>query len=86
MLTLIAVIAALIIGICAGLTYAEIKHMRERIAALEAADGKKHLPYQAAEQIEDGLAALNYIIFDDDLQRERIQNAVAHFQAARSGK
>ena len=75
---------ALAAGFAIGKTYADIKCMRERISALEAAQAK-HLPFRSADEIENGIAALNYIVFDEDLKRERIQNALAHLQNARSG-
>lgn len=82
--TLIIAIAALIAGIAIGLTAAVIKRQDARISALEAVDAKRHLPYPAADAIEDGLAALLPILYDDDLKRDRINNAIAHFQKARN--
>jgi hypothetical protein len=82
---ILALAAALIAGIAIGLTYAEIKHLRGRIAALESAQAK-HLPYRTAEEIEDGIGALIPILYEEELTHERIQNALIHFQRARSGK
>jgi hypothetical protein len=78
------VFAALVAGIVIGLTYAEIKHLRERIAALEAAQAK-HLPYRTAEEIEDATAAILTMKFKNDFNGEIIDNALAHLQQARNG-
>ncbi len=80
-----SVLAAFIAGIAIGMIYKEAKHMGERIAALEAAQ-VKHLPYRAAEEIEDATAAILRIKFETDFRQEVIDNALEHLQMARTGK
>jgi len=82
---ILALIVTLAIGIAIGRLWAEFRHMRERIAALEAAQAK-HLPYRTAEEIEDGIGALLPLLYEDEIRHERIQNALVHFQRARGGK
>lgn len=81
----ILVLAALVAGIAIGLTAAEIKHMRERIATLETAQAKR-MPYHSIEEIENGFAALNAIEFKLDFEKDCLENAKAHFGNARNGR
>jgi uncharacterized membrane protein YraQ (UPF0718 family) len=84
MFTLISVMAALIAGIAIGLVLAEFTHMRERIAALEAAQAK-HLPYKTAESIEDAEAAIIKAMREVRFNNDLLENALAHMQSARDG-
>ncbi len=84
-LVTVLILAALVAGFAIGMIYAEIKHMRERIIALETAQAK-HLPYKSAEAIEDATAALLTAKFKMDLNQEFLDNALAHLQMARNWK
>jgi hypothetical protein len=79
------ILAALIAGIAIGLTYAEIKHLRERIKALEASQAK-HLPYHTADEIENATAAINALQFELDFKKGLLDNALAHLYNARNGR
>jgi hypothetical protein len=83
-LVTVLILAALVAGIAIGLTFAEIKCLRERIKALEVSQAK-HLPYKTANEIEDGISALLPLLFEEETTHERIQNALVHFQRARNG-
>lgn len=85
MSTFFAILAALLAGIGIGMGIREFRHMRERIAALERAQAK-HLPYHTAEEIENATAAVNRIMFELDLKREFVDNALNHLKAARGKK
>lgn len=80
--TLFAIIAALLAGIGIGMGLREWKHMKDRISALEKAQ-KAHLPYKAADEIENAIASINRIAFDLDLKQEFVDNALEHLKAAR---
>ena len=84
-LVTVLILAALAAGIATGMTYVEIRHMRDRIAALESAQAK-HLPYKSAEAIEDATAALLIAKFKMDFNQEILDNALAHLAHAREGK
>lgn len=81
----LAIIAALAAGFAIGKEYAEIRHMRERITALEAAQAR-HLPYRTAESIEDAEAAIIKAMHEVRFNNELLENALAHMQIARDGK
>jgi hypothetical protein len=83
-LIIVLLLAALSAGIAIGMTYAEIKHMRVRIAALETSQAK-HLPYRTADEIEDATAAILRIKFEKDFWQELVENALEHLQNARGG-
>ena len=83
-LVTVLILIALSAGIAIGMTYAEIKHLRVRIAALEASQAK-HLPYRTADEIEDATAAILRIKFEADFRQELVDNALAHLQQARGG-
>jgi hypothetical protein len=78
------VIAALVAGIAIGLTYSEIKHLRERVATLEA-NQAKHLPYKTADEIEEATAGILKAKFENEFRGELLDNALAHLQQARNG-
>jgi hypothetical protein len=59
--------------------FAMLKHCHRHAQAA-------HLPYLAAEEIENGLAALWILKRELDLKEELVENAIAHLQAARGGK
>jgi hypothetical protein len=80
----LALIVTFVAGIAVGSARAEIKNMRTRITALEAAQAK-HLPYRTAEEIEDATAALLTAKYKMDLNQEFLDNALAHLQNARNG-
>lgn len=80
----IALIIAFAAGIAIGRAHAEFRHMRDRIAALEASQAK-HLPYRTAEEIEDATAAILTMKFKNDFNGEIIDNALAHLRQARNG-
>jgi hypothetical protein len=85
LLIILSILAALVAGIAIGMTYAEIKHLRDRISVLETAQ-VKHLPYKSAEAIEDATAALLIAKFKMDFNQDLLDNALAHLQHARVGK
>jgi hypothetical protein len=45
----------------------------------------RHLPYRAAEEIENSLAALWTLMRELDFKTSLVENAIAHMQAARGG-
>jgi hypothetical protein len=63
---------------------AELRHMREKITALEASQ-VKHLPYKTAESIEDAEAAIIKAMREVRFNNELLDNALAHLQLARNG-
>jgi hypothetical protein len=81
---ILAILIALLAGYAIGKTHAEIKCLRERIASLEDAQAK-HLPYRTNDEIENSIAALLTLKFQQDLKTEFIDNALGHLQNARSG-
>lgn len=57
----------------------------KRIGQLELAQAK-HLPYRAADEIENSLAALLRLKNEADFRQDLIDNALNHLQQARNGK
>ncbi len=66
----------------------------DNIAASKAAHKRavKHLvrtfrlPYRAADELENGLAALWLLKRELDFRTDLVENAIAHLQAARGGE
>jgi hypothetical protein len=80
----IALIITFAAGLAIGKTHSDMRHLRERIVALEAAQAK-HLPYRTADEIENATAALNAMQFDLDFKKSLLDNALAHLLQARGG-
>jgi hypothetical protein len=84
MVCTLAVLIALIAGICIGALVMDNIHLHTENAALKAAQAK-HLPYMTAEEIEDATAAILTAKFKHDFNGELLDNALAHLQKARNG-
>jgi hypothetical protein len=63
--------------------YTTIRPQNERIRKLEQASAKR-LPYQSADEIENGIAALLYTMQDLSLRKDMLENALAHLKKARN--
>lgn len=89
--SIVAIVVALIAGICLGGLMNEFRHMLKqieqmgkRIEQLEQSQ-VKHLPYKTADAIEDACAAILRLKFENDLRGDFIDNALAHLGKARNG-
>ena len=60
-----------------------INSMRRRLNELERS-GPKKLPYKSRDEIENAIAAINYLYFDRQLENDAIENALAHLRKARN--
>lgn len=80
----LALIVTFTAGIAIGQAHSEFRHMRERIAALEASQAR-HLPYRTAESIEDAEAAIIKAMREVRFNNDLLENALAHMQSARNG-
>ena len=56
-----------------------------KIKMCHRAASARHLPYRAAEEIENSLAAMWILKRELDFKTSLVENAIAHMQAARGG-
>ena len=63
----------------------QVNQLVAKVEALEQA-GPERLPFKSRTEIENGIAALNYLLFQARLDEDAIENAIAHFQKARNLK
>jgi hypothetical protein len=90
-LTIIALVIGLFAGWSAAHILAYLRKTDQRLSDLEKtiqdqqASQAKHLPYKTADEIENATAALLKLKFETDFRTEMIDNALSHFQMARSG-
>ena len=82
---IITLFSILVVGIVLGVLLMTIVDLRKRIRALEDAD-RRRLPFRTADEIEDATAAINALMFDLDLKRNMVENALEHLKAARNPK
>lgn len=76
----------LLVGVLVTSLLFEWRAMRKRIAELEKASDKRHLPYAAAEEIENAALAIDLLMDDLEFKRSLLQNALGHIQNARENK
>ena len=69
-----AIIAAVITGWAARDLLQRYRDMQKRIAKLEAAQAKR-MPYHTTDDIMDGIAQLNQMMFDEEIRMAQIETA-----------
>jgi len=62
---------------------AQVSELVEQIKELQQ-DGPQKLPFKSRSEIENGIAALNYLLFNSRLDQDAIENALAHLLKARN--
>lgn len=81
---------ALALSFLAGLVIASLRHewqnMRKRIAELEQASNKRHVPYAVAEEIEDATAAILLAVSEIEFKKSVLDNALEHLHNARNNR
>lgn len=80
-----AIIAIILLGLfallCVGIAFLDYRDLKHRVEALEQANAQR-LPYRAADEILDAIAALVKDEAEQDFHRELIRNAAGHLQNA----
>jgi len=64
----------------------EFKAMKQKLAKLQEANDKRHLPYKSAEALEHALAALDVAIEDAQYKKDYLENSRAWVIKARKNE
>ena len=83
---IIFIISGMLAGAASVAMYNRQKNLEKRIADLEDASNKKHLPYKVAEEIEHAMASIIHWQYEKKLDDEWLENAMNHLKNARNNR
>jgi len=61
----------------------QVTELVDQVKEMQQA-GPQRLPFKSRNEIENAIAAINYLYFDRKLENEAIENALAHLLKARN--